>query len=52
MSMASWHALAEVDNYHALQLLECLYTGQADCMYMGTITTKTIRFGYPVLKAS
>ncbi|NQT19875.1 MAG: site-specific DNA-methyltransferase [Planctomycetes bacterium] len=31
---APWHALIEADNYHALQLLEYLYTGQVDCIYI------------------
>jgi adenine-specific DNA-methyltransferase len=29
-----WHILIEADNYHALQLLEYLYTGQVDCIYI------------------
>lgn len=29
-----WHALIEADNYHALQLLEYLYTGKVDCIYI------------------
>jgi adenine-specific DNA-methyltransferase len=28
------HALIEADNYHALQLLEYLYAGQVDCIYI------------------
>ena len=31
---APWHTLIEADNYHALQLLEYLYTGQVDCIYI------------------
>lgn len=31
---APWHALIEADNYHALQLLEYLYAGQVDCIYI------------------
>ena len=31
---APWHTLIEADNYHAVQLLEYLYTGQVDCMYI------------------
>lgn len=31
---ALWHTLIEADNYHALQLLEYLYTGQVDCIYI------------------
>ena len=29
-----WHTLIEADNYHALQLLEYLYAGQVDCIYI------------------
>lgn len=29
-----WHTLIESDNYHALQLLEYLYTGRVDCIYI------------------
>lgn len=29
-----WHMLIEADNYHALQLLEYLYTGMVDCIYI------------------
>jgi len=29
-----WHTLIEADNYHALQLLDYLYAGQADCIYI------------------
>jgi len=29
-----WHTLIEADNYHALQLLEYLYTGRVDCIYI------------------
>ena len=29
-----WHVLIEADNYHALQLLEYLYTGKVDCIYI------------------
>ncbi len=31
---APWHALIEADNYHALQLLEYLYAGRVDCIYI------------------
>jgi adenine-specific DNA-methyltransferase len=31
---APWHALIEADNYHALQLLDYLYAGQVDCVYI------------------
>lgn len=29
-----WHTLFEADNYHALQLLEYLYAGKVDCIYI------------------
>ena len=29
-----WHTLIEADNYHALQLLEYLYAGKVDCVYI------------------
>ncbi len=31
---APWHTLIEADNYHALQLLEYLYAGKVDCIYV------------------
>jgi len=31
---APWHILIEADNYHALQLLNYLYDGQVDCIYI------------------
>jgi len=31
---APWHTLIEADNYHALQLLEYLYAGQVDVIYI------------------
>ena len=31
---APWHTLIEADNYHDLQLLEYLYAGQVDCIYI------------------
>ena len=31
---APWHTLIEADNYHALQLLEYLYPGKVDCIYI------------------
>ena len=31
---APWHTLIEADNYHALQLLEYLYTEKVDCIYI------------------
>lgn len=30
----NWHTLIEADNYHALQLLEYLYAGKVDCIYI------------------
>ncbi len=29
-----WHTLIEADNYHGLQLLEYLYAGKVDCIYI------------------
>lgn len=29
-----WHTLIEAENYHALQLLEYLYGGKVDCIYI------------------
>ena len=29
-----WHTLIQADNYHALQLLQYLYAGKADCIYI------------------
>lgn len=29
-----WHILIEADNYHALQLLEYVYSGKIDCIYI------------------
>lgn len=29
-----WHTLIEADNYHALQLLDYLYRGRVDCIYI------------------
>ena len=31
---APWHTLIEADNYHALQLLDYLYEGKVDCIYI------------------
>lgn len=31
---APWHVLIEADNFHALQLLDYLYAGQVDCIYI------------------
>ena len=33
-SMDIWHSLIEADNYHALQLLEYLYSEKVDCIYI------------------
>lgn len=33
-STKKWHTLIEADNYHALQLLEYLYAGKVDCIYI------------------
>src|SRR5690606_2607606 len=33
-SDAPHHTLIEADNYHALQLLEWLYAGRIDCIYI------------------
>jgi len=29
-----WHTVIEAENYHALQLLEYLYSGKVDCIYI------------------
>jgi adenine-specific DNA-methyltransferase len=42
-----WHTLIEADNYHALQLLEYLYAGKVDCIYIEIIIPKLIQFNYP-----
>jgi len=39
-----WHTLIEADNYHALQLLEYLYAGKVDCIYIEMIISKLIQF--------
>ena len=39
-----WHTLIEADNYHALQLLEYLYAGKVDCIYIEMIIPKLIQF--------
>ena len=31
---APWHILIEAENYHALQLLEYVYAGKVDCIYI------------------
>ena len=38
-----WHTLIEADNYHALQLLEYLYAGKVDCIYIENNTTRLLR---------
>ena len=38
-----WHTLIEADNYHALQLLEYLYAGKVDCIYIDILTPKMIQ---------
>ena len=38
-----WHTLIEADNYHALQLLEYLYAGKVDCIYIENKTTSLLR---------
>ena len=39
-----WHTLIEADNYHALQLLEYLYAGKVDCIYIEIKAPRLIRF--------
>ena len=41
-----WHTLIEADNYHALQLLEYLYAGKVDCIYIDIKTPGLIQFNY------
>lgn len=38
-----WHTLIEADNYHALQLLEYLYAGKVDCIYIEIILLSLIQ---------
>ena len=38
-----WHTLIEADNYHALQLLEYLYAGKVDCIYIEIIIPSLIQ---------
>ena len=38
-----WHTLIEADNYHALQLLEYLYAGKVDCIYIDIILQSLIQ---------
>ena len=42
-----WHTLIEADNFHALQLLEYLYSGQVDCIYLERIIQNLIQFNEP-----
>lgn len=46
-----WHTLIEADNYHALQLLEYLYGGKVDCIYIEIILQRLIQ-GYEKLKGT
>lgn len=39
-----WHTLIQADNYHALQLLEYLYAGKVDCIYIEIKTRYLIQF--------
>lgn len=41
-----WHTLIEADNYHALQLLEYLYAGKVDCIYIEMKAPKLIQINY------
>ena len=41
-----WHTLIEADNYHALQLLEYLYAGKVDCIYIDIKTPRLIQFNF------
>lgn len=38
-----WHTLIEADNYHALQLLEYLYAGKVNCIYIEIIIPSLIQ---------
>lgn len=40
-----WHMLIEADNYHALQLLEYLYAGKVDCIYIDPLIILVQRTG-------
>ena len=42
-----WHTLIEADNYHALQLLEYLYAGKVDCIYIDPPYNTGHDFVYP-----
>ena len=37
-----WHTLIEADNYHALQLLEYLYAGKGDCIYIDILSSADV----------
>lgn len=41
-----WHTLIQADNYHALQLLEYLYAGKVDCIYIDMFMQRLIQFNY------
>ena len=41
-----WHTLIEADNYHALQLLEYLYAGKVDCIYIDIKAPRLIQFNF------
>ena len=41
-----WHTLIQADNYHALQLLEYLYAGKVDCIYIEMKAPKLIQINY------
>ena len=41
-----WHTLIEADNYHALQLLDYMYHGKVDCIYIDIFTQKMIQFNF------
>ena len=43
-----WHTIIEADNYHALQLLEYLYEGKVDCIYIDIMIQRLIQFNYPL----
>ena len=49
---AAENMLIHGDNLLALKALEQEYAGQVKCIYIDIITTKTIQFNYPILKAS
>ena len=38
-----WHTLIEADNYHALQLLDYMYQGKVDCIYLDKRTAYLIQ---------